>query len=382
LAALLVVFWHSRLATMHAAHNYWPDGDAAFKAAHYPAFLNHLDVGVDVFFCISGYIMCLLVTRVTPSIYAAVNFMARRALRILPPYWFFTALVVAAFCLSRGKYNVGFLSGVWASDATRIVQSVFLIPQGQSPALGVGWTLVHEFLLYWLCALLILCGLNRRLPQVLVLMSLLALILLPLNISLLHGYLLSTYNIEFLFGALAFSWIKTASRIYPLLQLAAAILIYALVCKELDLGVDSAVLTGTLRPLGFGLVGFLLLSSFQGLDQRHSVLESRMGLLAARIGDASYTLYLSHWFVLSVMGKLLALAPKVSVVALIAWHCFSIVAAVTFAVWLAEHAELPLHKRLLVIWDKAMDRARVMRPDCPAQPSDAARASSAASTSN
>ncbi len=87
LAALLVVCWHSRLGIMHALHNYWPDGDAAFRATHYPSPLNHLDVGVDIFFCVSGYIMCLLVGRLPATLSGACGFLAKRILRIFPPYW-------------------------------------------------------------------------------------------------------------------------------------------------------------------------------------------------------------------------------------------------------------------------------------------------------
>ena len=105
IAAILIVIWHSHLAIKYASANYWIEGNAQYRAAHYPSVLNHLDIGVDIFFCISGFIMALLIYKAAPSATASLTFLIRRALRILPPYWFFSCLVVVAFVMSAGKFN-------------------------------------------------------------------------------------------------------------------------------------------------------------------------------------------------------------------------------------------------------------------------------------
>ncbi len=62
LAALLVVVCHSHVALRMNTHNYWVDGDPAFRAANHFFLFNHLDLGVDIFFAISGFIMAMLAT--------------------------------------------------------------------------------------------------------------------------------------------------------------------------------------------------------------------------------------------------------------------------------------------------------------------------------
>jgi exopolysaccharide production protein ExoZ len=361
LAAVLVVCWHSRLAIMHALHNYWPDGDAAFRAAHYPSALNHLDVGVDIFFCISGYIMCLLVRDLPATLNGAGTFLAKRILRIFPPYWVFTALVIAAFALSAGKFNIGFLSGAFAADAPRILGSLLLLPQGNAPVLGVGWTLIHEFLFYVLCTVSVLTGVNRRLPQVLAGLSLAAVALGLLNITLGHGYVLSPFIIEFMFGALAFRVGGKLSRVAPWVQLAAALVVYLAVSLALDAHPELAT-SSVMRSVGFGAVGFLFITGLGPAEHRYGWLKSAFGVLLIRIGNASYTLYLSHWFVLSALGKLLKFMPNLPIAVLALWQGACIAAAIAIALRLAEHGELPLHRRLVAWFDEAAQRRQASRP--------------------
>ena len=71
------------------------------------------------------------------------------------------------------------------------------------------------------------------------------------------------------------------------------------------------------------------------------------GQSLARIGDGSYSLYLSHWFVLSFIGKFAALVPGAPVPFVVIWHVTAIASAVAFAVLFAEYIELPFHRRLL-----------------------------------
>ncbi len=351
LAALLVVCWHSRLAIMHALHNYWPDGDAAFRAAHFPAPFNHLDVGVDIFFCISGYIMCFLVRDLPATLCAAGAFLVKRILRIFPPYWTFTGLVIAVFALSAGRFNIGFLSGLFATDAPRILGSLFLLPQSQPPVLGVGWTLIHEFLFYLLCAASVLIGMNRHLPLVLGGLSLVAVALAAFNVTIGHGYVLSPFMVEFMAGALAFHLGGSLSRVPPSLQFAVALAGYLAASVALDAHPELAV-SSVMRSSGFAVVGFLLITGLGAAERRHGWLRSAGGKLLMRIGDASYTLYLCHWFVLSALGKLLMFMPNLPIAILVLWHIACIVAAITVAVGLAEHWELPLHRRLVNWFDR------------------------------
>lgn len=346
LAALMVVVWHSHLAIRNTIHNYWIEGDAYYRVTHYPAFLNHLDFGVDIFFCISGFIMYMLIERLPSSVEASSKFLLNRAIRILPPYWFFSVLVVVAFVVSKGNFNVGHLSGEIFVDTFRFLSSIFLLPQQQPPILGVGWTLVHESLFYVICGLVVIVGLSRRLPEVLASLSVVAVILAALNIPVLFGYAFSTFYIEFFFGALAYRLYKTDKiTAFPILTILAGLGCYLLVCIILDSQIFSSM-TFITRQLGGGLVGLLLISGLIGADKKYAFSTSIAGGALMRIGDASYTLYLMHWFVLSILGKIIGLFPGVPLLVVAIWHMLSIAIAIAIAVFLAEHFELPFHRWL------------------------------------
>ena len=344
-AALLVVMWHSRLSIMHANNNYWVEGDFLYRASHYPAFLNHLDIGVDIFFCISGFIMNLLIHDEPSTSGSALAFATKRAVRIFPPYWFFTGLVLLAYVASRGRFNLASLTGNIASDGGRLLTSLLLVPEELPPILGVGWTLIHECLFYLLCALSIAVGLNRRLPTVLALFSLGAIGLTAANVSLMHGYFASPFTIEFLCGALAFKYRKPLSRFFPGLQLVTAVGCYLAVSAILDSGISTQMMP-FVRSVGSGIIGALLICGLIGANERICFSRSLLGAGLMRIGDASYSLYLSHWLVLSTMGKLIWLIPALPAPGVAAWHVLSILAAISFAVIFAEHVEIPIHKRL------------------------------------
>jgi exopolysaccharide production protein ExoZ len=346
LAALLVVVWHSGLAIKNTSAHYWLEGDAAFRAAHYPSFMNHLDMGVDIFFCISGFIMMMLVHKESPGQKAALSFFMKRAIRIAPPYWFFTILIVGVFFASDGKFNVGQLSADWNANLSHFWRSVLLIPQAQAPILGVGWTLIHEFQFYLLCTLSIMFGLNHRLLLILATLSVLSIALTLLGVVIFHGYGFSTYYIEFLFGALGFRWAKYVTRYAPLTQLAFALLIYLILSSMLDMA-NLRHAAPFLRPIGGAMIGFLLINGLIGADERYSLSNTLTGKYLMRLGDASYTLYLGHWFVLSLMGKIVGLTPHIPIALVIVWQLASITMAIMVSVVLSERIELPLHRSLV-----------------------------------
>ena len=94
-------------------------------------------------------------------------------------------------------------------------------------------------------------------------------------------------------------------------------------------------------------MGFLLISGLIGADKKYSFSTNIVGTMLMRIGDASYTLYLVHWFVLSIMGKIIGLVPDVPLLVVAAWHMLSIATAIALALFLAERIELPFHRWLL-----------------------------------
>ncbi|NJN75784.1 MAG: acyltransferase [Synechococcaceae cyanobacterium RL_1_2] len=79
-------------------------GHAAWKGEQYsydPLFWFQIGgSGVDLFFIISGYIMCYTVDKKKINLF---NFIKARIVRIMPLYWILTSLALIAFyCLLSG----------------------------------------------------------------------------------------------------------------------------------------------------------------------------------------------------------------------------------------------------------------------------------------
>ena len=190
-----------------------------------------------------------------------------------------------------------------------------MLPQKIYPILPVGWTLVHEALFYILCSLVIIGRLNFKLPEILGTLSIVAIILAVLKIQILYGYLFSGFYIEFFFGALAYK-ISNRFTAYPKVTILLGIVLFCIanIITNLNLFPSYALLRSQL--LG-GVYGFFLITGFIAADKRYLFTTTIIGELFIRIGNASYTLYLAHWFVLSGMGKAIRFFPNISIFLLI-----------------------------------------------------------------
>jgi len=342
LAAVLVVVWHSHVSIKLFSESYWRDGDAVFRSVHYPFWANHFDCGVDIFFCISGFVMCMLADRTRAS--AGGTFLVDRFVRIWPPYWFFTLLAIAAYIVSP-RFNMGELTGSWRNDFPHILKSLFLVPEDTLPVLRVGWTLVHEFLFYYFVAALIFLGQGKRVSLALAAMSVIGVVLCIANVKILYGFVLSPYYVQFFLGSLAYKWQHRLSRIYPATQVIIGVALYFLVSALLDAYRGPAIHM-LIEMFGFGAVGFFLIIGSLGVYQAYQVKATYLSRLLARVGDASYSLYLSHWFVLSFVGRLATRIANAPILIVIVWHVSAIILAIVFSVLFAENIELPLHRAL------------------------------------
>jgi peptidoglycan/LPS O-acetylase OafA/YrhL len=103
--------------------------------------------GVDIFFVISGFIMYAIASGDFGRPGAARQFLLRRIARIVPPYWLFTtAMIAAAYIFSDHVTHS-------ALDPAHIAASYLFFPfdnpYGRAyPVLMLGWTLNYEFYFY------------------------------------------------------------------------------------------------------------------------------------------------------------------------------------------------------------------------------------------
>ncbi len=134
IAALSVAYFHSYVAVRGA----FPE------TAWMPIpFLKEWGfLGVNFFFAISGYVICLVVSR--PG-FTLSGFVIKRAFRLYPMYWVAMALVVGL--IAWGKYRI--------EPVGHFLYSMTLLPQQGAPAYDVSWTLEREMVFYALAAIVV-----------------------------------------------------------------------------------------------------------------------------------------------------------------------------------------------------------------------------------
>lgn len=273
-AALMVVFFHAD----GMAQEYFHFQRLPFGAA-----------GVDIFFVISGFIMWITTAseRTTPA-----SFAVNRIIRIVPLYWAMTLLLYGGWLIFRDPATV---PSLW-----NLIRSLLFIPfvsprTGEiQPLLIAGWTLNFEMFFYAVFALALLIARRHRAVFVCTVLS--ALIVSTLFVPP-SGPVALTYTspllIEFMIGCLLGVMYERKALPRP----AVAVFLLATGCGLLlTSGVLSAANISASRFFHWGLPAFLIVTGALALEPK--LKDWRLPML---LGDASYSIYLTHGVVLSTV---------------------------------------------------------------------------------
>ena len=279
LAAILVVIWHL---------GFYARTVAGIDVSP-PMFLQFGYAGVDLFFVISGFIICYIASS---RPFDSKNFARNRFVRIYPFYAFFTALEIVPWII---YWNLGW-EPVAPPAAPEIVKSFLIWPQQSLPVLNIGWTLEYEVQFYLLAGLLFALGYPRLLPMVLLLLFAAGAILRSaFGDDVWDWHLLSAYHLEFALGALIYFFrdrMRAAGWLAPALCGAALFPIVAA-----DNGLDSLGALG--NQIGYATGSALLVVAAVNADfSKWRGWAARILNAGSYLGDASYILYLSHTYVI------------------------------------------------------------------------------------
>jgi peptidoglycan/LPS O-acetylase OafA/YrhL len=240
--------------------------------------------GVDVFFVISGFIMTWMTREQFGSRSAAENFLKRRIIRVVPPYWFFTLLTVAAVIVAGGRIkNV-------TADPALVISSLAFIPWPRVdgimvPILPQGWTLNYEAFFYLAFAL---CMTMRRGLPILVA----AFVVLAASAAFIPErwfvarFFADPIILEFVAGIAVGRLYLSGVRLSP--AASAGLIIASAGAYFATPAIEGAFH----RLLHLGIPAALLASAL--ILGREPKRLNWLGRAIKAGGDASYTLYLSH----------------------------------------------------------------------------------------
>ena len=282
IAAVLVVFFHT---VVHLeARNIIPE---------IPYGLAVGRSGVDMFFVISGFIMVYVTRNSFQKKGSSFDFMARRIIRIVPIYWFYTLVLAALLTVSPSNFSDG---KVLQPDHLFTSLAFIAWPNSAGdlkPVLQAGWTLDYEMYFYLVIAIFL------QLPGRFFLYLLTALFLGSIGLgALLPGLppptkvMTSPLLLEFLMGCVAgVLYLKRDSIPYPGLLILIGVL-----------GLISTTMIDTstaLRWVKWGFPSFLIVLGAVFWEKRESI---KIPKILVTLGDSSYSLYLTHLFSINLTG--------------------------------------------------------------------------------
>jgi len=236
--------------------------------------------GVDIFFVISGFVMMLSTNT------SSHQFFLKRVIRIAPTYYFFTITTfIVALLFPRLLDNT-------TANYEHLIKSLLFIPfdkngAGHRPILYLGWTLNYEIYFYLLFSFGL--ALSREYRGVLASIFLLFFFMLfNASSQLPQAAYGSTMVFEFVLGIILYTIVE--KRDFKKTCILFFILFFGLIEKNIEY-------TNRLFVFGFpaALASALMLFIFK---------DFKFPRILVLLGGASYSLYLTHPYVIQVFEKL------------------------------------------------------------------------------
>lgn len=278
-------------------------GHTISEAEYYFNIQFHLDFipwtrGVDLFFIISGFIIYYASRDLFGQPDARRIFLIRRFIRVVPLYFLFTSLMVIALLL--------FPSGVKEThfDIYQIISSYLFIPYERydgriAPVLSLGWTINYEMFFYIAFALVI--TFPKR-----VAISTITIVFLCLSIA---GFIfdfqsapLNTWTnsliLEFCFGLLIANAYCNYGKAYGIQSFWPSLtgIGIGLILLTIGYWLTENEILALPRFISAGIpAGIIVASAIFLLPETK---EKALPRWILALGDSSYSLYLSHRFVL------------------------------------------------------------------------------------
>ncbi len=326
LAALIVVLFHLTLTHARREQEVLIGG----------VFQNGF-AGVDLFFVISGFVIMH-----TSHLYFNkpdyfITYVRKRFIRIYPIYWLTLILIISGVLVVE---LVTQKSTNYLLNSHRLMSTFLLLPN-HTNLNGVTWSLSHELYYYLVFGLLILS--RRFWPFVALIVVLSGVSILHpdlVNYPLLTNFFFSPYNLEFASGILVWWLVDRYQVELPVCFLLLAVAFVWLLAQG---SIPREEVPE--RVVLYGFSCFLIVLSLTELECNNWLKPSSISRMLAKIGDASYLIYIIHFPFLPFYGRLLVFLQLTVAGQHVAAILFTSILT-TGCIYLHKHVELPLVKRL------------------------------------
>lgn len=259
--------------------------------------------GVDIFFVISGFIMFYTQSNSKKEnrITYALNFLKNRILRIYPLYWIWTIMLLVMWYLKLALTT-------HTLTIICVIASFLLIPYPQPdgnlhPFLDQGWTLSFEMYFYFIFAFGLICTYSRIKVAIIVVLSLSIISLIaysfsaPLPVQYITG---NSLIIEFIFGGLIVFLVENIDMKFfkygTYIFLIGSILMIANVFYNTPINN---------RAIKYGIPAFLIVLGAVISERNKPFKHTYLYKLGLFLGNASYSIYLTHVFFIMFLGAML-----------------------------------------------------------------------------
>ncbi len=273
-AALLVVMHHA-----------YPHYKAMGGDVYSVQFISEWGfIGVDIFFVISGFIMAYTTFEKERGFKNATLFLKHRLLRIYLGYWpFFMAMLVLLFITNPSHLK-----------SLDIVGSFFLLNVNMFELiLPVSWSLSYELYFYFLFLFTFFLTVKqlRIVVPMVILLLLLAAIYTHNNPTMTEPFFYSHFLLEFFLGVILYAYKRYFLKNW-ILVVAPIIIVFCI-----WYGITHETKNGLYRILTFGTASFFMILSALILESKNIYAKN---VYFESLGNASYTLYLSHLIILQL----------------------------------------------------------------------------------
>jgi len=303
IAALLVVITHSILTLIERAHYSPADAQLAYRLG---------ELGVKMFFVISGFIMTVTMYKSFARPGAPMTFVWRRLVRIVPVYWLVTLLYAIKLTLTGNPPQL-----------SELFLSLFFIPYDHrqamfgAPLYALGWTLNYEMFFYMLFTLALL------LPRKFGLSFLLALLVALVGINHIGGFhscpgalcatqVVYTQPIILYFAggiclAITRKWLEVRHRgafVSTNSAIAVSLVVAVVYGTVVSVGLapQESDASAIAQVLACGIATTVCTLEYSSAHRSGRI----RGLFLA-LGNASYSIYLTHSFLMGPAGRVLSL---------------------------------------------------------------------------